>query len=135
MNHVLTLLTLLPATGLLAGQPDFQSQHLAVGLSRGAPAFSLFAVDSLGQGKLGQNPVLAEANAVPGLRLEERFTYTLNGKPIWRVECGEKTLTLRSEYVADVEMPPFTLAFNQKANHATLLGLTSAAACPATSCR
>ena len=89
MTHVLTLLALLPATGLLAGQPDFQSQHLAVGLSRGAPAFSLFAVDSLGQGKLDQNPVLAEANAVPGLRLEERFTYTLNGKPIWRVECGE----------------------------------------------
>ena len=45
------------------------------------------------------------------------------GKPIWRVTCSEKVLTLRSDYAAGAEAPPFTLTFNQKANHATLLGL------------
>jgi hypothetical protein len=108
-----------------AAPPDFQSKFLAVGLSRRAPAFSVFAVDSLGQGKLAPNPVLAETNtvAVPGLKLDDRFTYALNGKPVWRIACGEKTLTLRSEFVAGAELPPLTLTFNQKANHATLLGL------------
>ncbi len=108
---------------LHAARPDFQSRHLAVGFSRSAPAFSVFAVDSLGQGKLSQNPVLAETNAVPGLQLEGRFTYKFNGKTVWRVECREKTLTLRSDYAAGVAAPPFVLTFNQRANHATLLGL------------
>ncbi len=121
MKTALMILAALVLEPLAAG-PDFQSRHLAIGLSRSAPAFSLFAVDSLGQGKLGQNPVLTETNSVAGLELDGQ-TYKLNGNPIWRAEWGEKTLTLRSEYVAGVEMPPFTLAFNQKANHATLLGL------------
>ncbi|MGA2659742.1 MAG: hypothetical protein ABSH34_19720 [Verrucomicrobiota bacterium] len=119
----LAALLLAPPAALRAAMPDFQSQHLAVGLSRSAPAFSAFAVDSLGQGKLGQNPALAQTNAVPGLELEGGFTYKLNGKPVWRVRCGERALRLRSDYAAGVEAPPFVLAFDQKANHATLLGL------------
>ncbi|MHB8972295.1 MAG: alpha-L-rhamnosidase-related protein [Pirellulaceae bacterium] len=116
--------TLLPMS-LPATEPDFQSRYLAVGLSRTVPAFSVFAVDSLGQGKLEQNPVLVETNAVtmPGLELNERLAYTLHGKPVWQITCEEATLTLRSDYIAGEEMPPLTLAFNQKANHATLLGL------------
>ncbi|MGA2658143.1 MAG: hypothetical protein ABSH34_11565 [Verrucomicrobiota bacterium] len=74
----LAALLLTPLAALHAAMPDFQSQYLAVGLSRSTPAFSVFAVDSLGQGKLGQNPVLAETNAVPGLELEGGFTYKLN---------------------------------------------------------
>ncbi|MCX5634822.1 MAG: hypothetical protein NTW55_03125 [Planctomycetota bacterium] len=72
-----------------------------------------------------QNPVLTDTNAVavPELQLKERFNYTLNGKPIWRITCSERMLTLHSDYIAGVEAPPFVLAFNQKANHATLLGL------------
>ena len=119
----LAALLLTPLAALHAAMPDFQSQYLAVGLSRSAPAFSVFAVDSLGQGKLDQNPVLAETNAVPGLELEGGFTYKLNGKPVWCVRCGERTLTLRSDYATGVQAPPFVLAFDQKANHATLLGL------------
>lgn len=45
------------------------------------------------------------------------------GKPVWRVSGDERAITLRSDFAPGVEMPPFTLAFNQKANHATLLGL------------
>ena len=108
-----------------AAEPAFQSRHLAVGLSGSAPAFSFFALDSLGQGKVQQNPVAVETNtvAMPGLELDGPFTYKLNSKPIWRVTCGERTLILRSDFVPEGEMPPLTLTFNQKANHATLLGL------------
>jgi hypothetical protein len=120
---LLTFLLLAPVVALDAVEPDFQSQHLAVGFARSAPVFSVFAVDSLGQGKLEQNPVLAETNAVPGLELEGHFTYKLNGKPVWRITCSERTLTLRSDYTAGIEAPPFVLEFNQNANHATLLGL------------
>ena len=130
MKHTPRLLTTLLLAALAASNvraipPDYQSKHLALGLSPSRPAFTWFAVDSLGQGRLAQNPVLVETNAVtvPGLALKERFTYTLNGKPIWRIKCSERTLTLRSDYVAGAEALPFMLAFNQKANHATLLGL------------
>jgi hypothetical protein len=119
------LLASLAAINAHANPPDYQSKHLAVGLSPTRPAFTWFAVDSLGQGKLAQNPVLSEpeASAVAGLELKERFTYTLNGKPVWRISCGERALTLRSDYVAGAEAPSLVLAFNQRANHATLLGL------------
>jgi hypothetical protein len=106
----------------VGAETDFQSKHLTIALSRTVPAFSVFAVDSLGQGKLDQNPVLSETNAIAGLELVGQ-TYKLNGKPVWRVTCNKKVLTLRSEYASGVEAPPFTLTFNQKANHATLLGL------------
>jgi hypothetical protein len=114
------LLSVAPAVD--AAGPDYQSKHLAVGLSRLAPAFSVFAVDSLGHGKLVQNPVLPETKAVAGLALDSG-TYTLNGRPVWRVAWNDRTVTLRSEYVAGIEALPFVLAFNQRINHATLLGL------------
>ncbi len=116
-------LLLAPSLALYAAGPDYQSKHLAIGLSPTRPAFSWFSVDSLGGGKVDQNPVLVETNTVsaPGLKLGKPFTYTLNGTPVWRATCGEKTLTLSSDFVA--EAPPFTLAFNQRSNHATLLGL------------
>lgn len=108
-----------------APAPDLQSPFLALGLSPTQPAFTWFAVDSLGQGKLAQNPVLSAAAAaiVPGLELKDRSTYLLKGKPVWRVTFEDKGFTLRSTYVAGVEALPFTLTFNQRANHATLLGL------------
>ena len=86
---------------LHAAAPDFQSKHLAIALSRATPAFSVFSVDSLGQGKLDRNPVLAETNAIAGLELDGQ-TYQLNGKPIWRVEWSDKILKLRSDYAAGV---------------------------------
>ncbi|MEI7730494.1 MAG: hypothetical protein WCO56_13035 [Verrucomicrobiota bacterium] len=118
----LTTLLFAPLAVLHAAKAEFQSKHLAVGLSRTTPAFSAFAVDSLGQGKLDQNPVLAETNAIAGLELVGQ-TYQFNGNPVWHVSCSEKVLTLRSDYASGVQAPPFMLTFNQKANHATLLGL------------
>jgi hypothetical protein len=117
------LLTSWAATNAGAAPPDYQSKHVAISLSPEQPAFTWFALDSLGQGKVEQNPVPAATSAViaPGLKLTDPFTYTLDGQPLWRLQCGEKTLTLASDFVADA--PPFLLEFSQKANHATLLGL------------
>lgn len=60
---------LLSATYSYAASPDFKSNHLALGLSPTAPAFRVFAVDSLGQGKVKDNPVLANDAALSGLEL------------------------------------------------------------------
>ncbi len=112
----------LAALSASAVAQDFQSRHLAVGLSRSAPAFASFSVASLGRGQLAPSPVLAETNVVPGIELVGR-SYRIGGALVWSVAWDEKSLTLRSEFAAGVATPAFTLAFDQKANHATLLGL------------
>jgi len=110
--------------------PDYQSKFLALGLQREAPAFSAFGVDSLGQGKLQGNPVLPQGAAAAGLTFESKaagtFLYKKDGKTVWSVACDERSLTLRSDFAAGVTLPPFVLAFDQKANHATLLGKVQA---------
>jgi hypothetical protein len=113
-------------------KPDYQSAYLAIGLSPAAPAFRYFSIDALGNGALGENPILKEAPAPTAspLKFEANnagtFTYTAaaaGGKPAWTVVCSEQKIVLRSEYAGGVEAPAFVLAFDQKANHATLLGL------------
>jgi len=118
------LATLIAAANARAVAPDYRSDYLAIGLSASQPAFSWFGVDSLGQGKLTQNPILEQTReeTLPGLALKDNATYTLNGKLIWQVACGERGLTLASDYAEGAQTPPFILAFNQKSNHATLLG-------------
>jgi len=112
---------------------DFQSRFLAIGLSRSAPAFARFSVDSLGQGKTSFNPVLDEGTNMPTLHLAaggtNRFLYLTRSPDSgaasgWSIECGERNLRLRSQFRPGGDpAPPFALAFNQKSNHATLLGL------------
>jgi len=117
-----------------AGVPAFRSASLAVGFRAGAPAFAFFSVDALGRANLGENPVLDEPAAPSPLKLVRgggtTFTYAVPGgagdgapRPVWTAVCADRSLTLRSNYVPGVEAPPFVLAFDQKANHATLLGL------------
>ena len=126
-GRLLVILTSAFVVKSLAAAPDYQSQHLAVGFAHDAPVFSAFAVDSLGQGKLGNNPVLQGKSAASGLTFEakdkDRFLYVRDGKTVWSVACAEKMLTLRSEFAAGAASLPFVLAFDQKANHATLLGM------------
>jgi hypothetical protein len=43
-----------------ATTPDFQSKYQAISLSRTAPVFTVFSLDSLGQGRTSANPVLPE---------------------------------------------------------------------------
>ncbi len=115
-----------------AGTPDFKSPFIAVGFSRSGPAFECFSVDSLGQGKVEFDPVLLPpmTNQAP-VQFERKsarqFAYRIDvpgGKPAvpWSIEAGEKTLVLRSEFRPGIVLPPLVLMFNQKSNHATLLG-------------
>ena len=119
-NRILLPLVLMAAR--VAFGEETRPNYLAVGLSSAAPSFTRFAIDSLGQGKLEQNPVMAETNTMVGLQLAGE-AYSLNGKPVWTVACGVKSVVLSSDYAEGVAAPPFTLTFDQKKNHATLLGL------------
>ena len=124
-----------PATNPVPSQPDFKSRHLAVAFSRAAPAFTMFTVDALGQGKLASNPVLPMAFSGSSLKFvadqSGTFSYvaesvSAHSSPAWEVVCAEKTLKLHSRFVPGVSNPPFLLKFDQKLNHATLLGLMNA---------
>jgi hypothetical protein len=115
-----------------AAPEDFASRHYTIGLSRRSPAFTAFTLDSLGRGEVRANPVLSESttNALwhfaiggPGLFVYRPPNAAPDSPPVWEVLCREKKLTLRSRFGGDSGLAPFTLTFNQKSNHATLLGL------------
>ncbi|HPA17563.1 MAG TPA: sulfatase-like hydrolase/transferase [Verrucomicrobiae bacterium] len=119
-------------TGARGAGPDFESKYQAIGFSRGAPRFMWFAVDSLGRGRVGQNPISEETDAAGALRFDAResgrFAYVQRGvegkeELAWAIDAEERAITLRSEFVPGAPIPPFVLAFDQKANHATLLGM------------
>ena len=123
------------STSAPADVPDFRSASLAVGFAAESPAFAYFSVDALGRAELGDNPILKEAPALSPLKLERKgggtFVYSVaaadgSRRPAWTIVCSDRKIILRSEYAAGVEALPFVLAFDQKANHATLLGLMKA---------
>ena len=134
MRSRITIISLVLAlvAGRAAGaQADFTSRYYAIGLSRTAPAFTAFALDSLGHGDVTANPVLAEGGtniaALFAAKTPGRFVYRVlnadaGAPPVWEVECTEDKLSLRSRFGGGSTLPPFRLAFNQKSRHATLLG-------------
>jgi hypothetical protein len=114
-----------------AAAPDFQSKYLAVGFDHNRPEFSWFTVDGLGEGKLADNPVLptAQTNLAHFFQSSTNyFGWTLpgaGGKPVavWEIVCDANSLTFISRRSSLSNPPPLVLQFDQKANHATLLGL------------
>ncbi len=136
-NSVLTGLGLglLSRTSAAGADTDFvfQTPYYKIGLNPGEPAFGTFSVDSLGHQETTLNPLFPyritsllryRATATP-----TRVAYRLqNGDqtPVWEFSFGEKSLTITSRYVAGGN-EPLELVFDQKQNHATLLGLLVAA--------
>jgi hypothetical protein len=131
---------LLSSSGSLtyaAAQSDqpfsFQSAFYAVELAPVGPEFARFSVDSLGQGKLGLNPLLRQQDGVvAGAHLHvkdpRRAVYSLpdaDGQPApaWEFDCQDRAWTVRSRYVMGRSLAPLRLTFAQKLNYATLLGL------------
>jgi hypothetical protein len=115
-----------------AAAPDFQSPYLAVGFDRHSPEFSFFAVDGLGEGKLSYDPVLPTAQTNSTVQFFQtatnRFGWTLSGPDgksvtAWEIVCEAKSLAFISRLGSATHLPPLILQFDQKANHATLLGL------------
>jgi hypothetical protein len=120
------------AVALPAAQPDFRTSNYVVGLSRTAPAFTCFSVDSLGQGKLEPAPLVMDMTNAPPLQFETpgigRFAYFSRGlgdspKAVWEISCEETRLKLRSDFARSSTCPPLVLVFDQRASHPTLLGL------------
>jgi hypothetical protein len=122
-NPAIILTAYLWAT-VVGNAADFQSQHLAVSWSRAAPALEMFAVDSLGQGRLKPVAMLSVSNpaVLQFQAASNNISYQQGTATVWRGECQSKTITLHSDY-AGADLPPFTLLFDQKELHATLLGL------------
>jgi len=122
----------LSAAPPLANRPDFRSASVAVGFAGPYPAFDFFSVDALGRAEPGENPVLLESSPASPLRLERKgggvFVYAAPGarRPAWTVRCEDRKIVLESDYASEAESSPFTLTFDQKKNHATLLGLMKA---------
>lgn len=126
-----------------ASQPAFKNSYYAFNLSPHSPRFTWFTVDGLGRGQFGNNAVIDEAGPTNKLSLErsrtgglksrvfgqkEYFAYRMAGAPaeqapIWQVEFDDSEIVLRSEYFKGMSELPMTLTFDQKANHATLLGV------------
>jgi len=115
------------ATLANAATPDFQSPYLAVGFERGSPEFSCFTLDSLGKNSLGNNPVLRSTpvglSACYTRLATNRFGWAISNTLAWEVVCSNAAIILRSKAALIATLPPFVLQFNQKANHATLLGM------------
>lgn len=112
------------AGATFAAGPDFQSSHLVVTWSRTAPAFDLFAVDSLGQGRLQPVQLVAATN-LPACQFSDfsgKIVYQQGVTNIWRGACSEKTITLMSDY-AGAAASPFVWQSSQRSVHATVLGL------------
>jgi hypothetical protein len=115
-----------------AAQVDFLSPYYALGLSRTNPAIACLSVDCLGQGKLTQNPVCVEnLSAQPWqiqrlspTRLACRYAGADPKSPAaWEFQFTQKTFLIRSRYLEGQASTPLVLTFNQRSNHATLLGL------------
>jgi len=109
----------------------FKSSFLSANLAPTAPAFSGFAVDSLGHGERLENAVLNDKLPVGSNQLEaigkNTFRYTQRladgtAVEVWRIKFSTNQITLHSEFVPETKVPPFLLLMDQKKNHATLLG-------------
>jgi hypothetical protein len=113
-------------------RPEFVSPFCTLSLDAASPRFTRFAIDGLGKAKVRENFVLP-ATPGPGLFQLERlkpevFVYRATGASpkapeLWRLTCKERELILRSEYAEGAPAVPFSLTLDQKANHATLLGI------------
>lgn len=113
---------------LVATPADFQSDYFSLTLARDTPAFASLMVDALGQQRFSVNPLIMDTNSASRFHLETtrpgHFIYrSPTGLAGWQINCQRQVITLESEFVAETPAPPLTLEFNQKLNHATLLGL------------
>lgn len=98
--------------------------YLRARLSPHAPGFATLNLDSLGKGDFASDAVIGPpAASGPRLRFEgDRYFAAGGEQPLWVVEFDERGLVLRSTHSASAEDRPFEVTFDQKANHATLLG-------------
>lgn len=112
------------------------NRHLRVEFAETTPAFSWFAVDSLGRGENLDNVILSTKLA-PGTNRLETLSGTQvryrtgpvdSGAVTWCARVDDNRITLGARHDAGVPGRPFRLLIDQHKNHATLLGLPAAGA-------
>jgi hypothetical protein len=135
LHHTIRSLAALTACLAAAGaaaEVDFQSAYYALGLSRTNPAIACLSVDCLGRGQLSQNPVCVESLPAQPWQIQKLGPKRLacrypsadpKSPPAWEFEFGEKTFLIRARFIEGQVTAPLVLNFNQRSNHATLLGL------------
>jgi hypothetical protein len=123
-----TALSLAPIGNVFAqksGKVD--SNYFKYSLDKQYPAFNYFSVDSLGKGKLENNPLklgeVKDENLFTSEIDKQSARYFTKGStvPAWEFIRTEKGFVLRSNYVEN--NVPWTLDFNQSKNHVTMLGI------------
>ncbi len=87
----------------------FKSAYLEAELSASKTSFAALSVDSLGKGKFQPNAVVADTG-----RTDETV------RSAWTAAFSERTITLENR---DATSAGFTMLFNPRSAHATLLGL------------
>jgi hypothetical protein len=114
------------------GEVDFKSAYYALGLSPTNPAISCLSVDCLGKGQLGRNPVCVDSLPFQPWQIQKLGPKRLacryadadpKSPPAWEFEFSQKTFLVRSRFTEGQATAPLVLTFNQRSNHATLLGL------------
>ena len=111
---------------------DFKSAYYALGLSRTNPAIASLSVDCLGKGQLTQNPVCVDNLPAPSWQIQKLSPKPLacrypnadsKSPPAWEFEFAQKAFVIHSRFIEGQVAAPLVLTFNQRSNHATLLGL------------
>lgn len=109
---------------------SYESMYMKIQLSRSTPAFSMFSTDSLGGGNFSTNPILQMGSAPFSQYMSQvtsnSITYfskkNMSHLPIWECKMQPKVMTIRTRWGGMVSTP-FEIAFAQKINHCTVLGI------------
>jgi hypothetical protein len=111
--------------------PQYQSSFMRVELSPDQPAFTVLAVDSLGNNHLDLSPLRppdAAGRKYVVRRAGSEFEYRAAGAPanapaVWTIEFSARRIRLHSSHSPQDPPPPLVLNFDTFLNHATLLGM------------
>lgn len=106
---------------------SYASNYIRIKLQKSRPQFSFFSTDSLGKGYFPVSPLLETAKG-PGKHYENvtkhnKITWLLNKMPAWECKLKPKSILFRTRWKEGAAADPFDIAFSQKANHCTVLGV------------
>ncbi len=122
------LISIRPVRNLFSGKPvKADSTYFKYALNPDFPRFDYFSVDSLGKSKLDNSPLILTEVTQTTFRSEisgGTTSYFLKDNPeaaAWEFIPTNRGFILRSNFVEG--NVPWVIKFNQRKNHATVLGL------------
>ncbi|MCD6202687.1 MAG: hypothetical protein J7K46_12860, partial [Bacteroidales bacterium] len=94
------------------------------------PRLKYFSMDSLGHSQFRINPLLNIQGSetrkyISKIKRKSISYYNGSGKmhvPVWKITCGEKKITMRTQWEEGEKSKPFQITFSQELNHSTILG-------------